>query len=286
MATQDVRLTRAALRLQPDVEVIPGRKLRQRHHEVAPSQANQPLNAPLVIALARSAVAVLDHVVRQKPAEQPRSTARAIRLDARHKAFVIVIQTRQWHPTEKCKGVNVAIDPGLRRRRRIGPNVARIAVRQVKGKEVDLLLHPADHRQRFTEIRLGVTGRVVQRHKHLTATTLLLAHVVLHDRVATGEPVLDAQPIEHPLGRVTLLARTANIFGQPLIDDLTEPVQLRPTDRRRPPIPGRNRKPHDLPHAVARYPKVTCRLSPAHAITARKANLPIQFHGENAPALP
>ena len=88
------------------------------------------------------------------------------------------------------------------------------------------------------------------------------------------------------LGRVTLLARTANIFGQPLIDDLTEPVQLRPTDRRRPPIPGRNRKPHDLPHAVARYPKVTCRLSPAHAITARKANLPIQFHGENAPALP
>jgi hypothetical protein len=31
---------------------------------------------------------------------------------------------------------------------------------------------------------------------------------------------------------------------------------------------------------------VTCRLSPAHAITARKANLPIQFHGENAPALP
>ena len=115
------------------------------------------------------------------------------------------------------------------------------------------------------------------------ATALLLAHVVLHDRVATGEPVLVAQTIKQPLGCVTMLARTANIFDQPLIDDLTEPVQLRPADWRRPPIPGRNRKPHDLPHAVARDPKLTRRLSPAHAITARKADLPIQLHGENAP---
>ena len=103
-------------------------------------------------------------------------------------------------------------------------------MRQVEGEEVRFLLDPADHHQRFAEIGLGVAGRVVQRHEHLPPAAALLAHVILHDGVAAGEPVLVPQPLENPLGRVTLLAALADIVPQPLVDDLGEPVQLRPLD--------------------------------------------------------
>jgi hypothetical protein len=66
---------------------------------------------------------------------------------------------------------------------------------------------------------------------------LLFANVILDDGVAAGEPVLVPQPIKNPLGRVTLLAVLASVIAQPLVDDLDKPVQLRPLDRRRPPIP-------------------------------------------------
>jgi len=100
-------------------------------------------------------------------------------------------------------------------------------MRQVECEEVGFLLDPADHRQGFAKISLGVARRVVQRDKHLPLTALLLAHVILDDGVAAGEPVLVPQPIKNPLGRVTLLAVLADIVAQPLLDDLGEPVQLR-----------------------------------------------------------
>ena len=56
----------------------------------------------------------------------------------------------------------------------------------------------------------------------------MLADVVLHDGVAADNPGLVAQPLEHPLGGVALLSVLAEIIPQPLLDDLGEPVQLRP----------------------------------------------------------
>src|SRR2546421_2791309 len=70
MAPQDVRVTLAALLLEPSVEVVPRRKTRQWHHEVAPSPADQTLDAALVVAFTRTAVAVLDQAMRQEPAEE------------------------------------------------------------------------------------------------------------------------------------------------------------------------------------------------------------------------
>ena len=64
------------------------------------------------------------------------------------------------------------------------------------------------------------------------------------------------------------------------------PVQLRTLDRRRPPIPRRHRKAHHLLHAIARNPKMTCRLARTHPVPHGETDLQIQFHGENAPALP
>ena len=149
-----------------------------------------------------------------------------------------------------------------------------------------LLLIPADHHFGFAKIRLRVARGVVQRHEHLTTTPLLLANVILHDRVAAREPVLVTQPIEYPLRRVALLTRLANIIHQPLLDDRRIPVQLRSLDRCRPPITRRNRKTQHLPHALARNPKMTRQRMPAHAVPVPETDLPIQFHGENTPALP
>ena len=79
---------------------------------------------------------------------------------------------------------------------------------------------------------------------------------------------------------------TLMILEQPPVDDLGETIQLRPPDRRCSPIPRRNRKAHDLLHAVARNPKITRRSPLAHAVSTGKTHLPIQIHGENTPALP
>ena len=105
--------------------------------------------------------------MRQEPAEQAGALAGAIRQDARHQASVVVVEHRLRHPAEESKSMNVAIHPSLGRCRWIGPNVTRIAMRQVEREEVGFLLDPADHHQGFAEISLGVARGVVQRDKHL-----------------------------------------------------------------------------------------------------------------------
>jgi hypothetical protein len=106
--------------------------------------------------------------------------------------------------------VNVAVDPSLGRCRWIGPNVTRIAMRQVEREKVGFLLDPANHHQGFAKISLGVARCVVQRDKHLPPAALLLAHVILDDGVAAGEPVLVPQPIKNPLDEI-LATRTKAI---------------------------------------------------------------------------
>src|SRR5690606_3556291 len=100
------------------------------------------------------------------------------------------------------------------------------------------------------------------------------------------EPVLVPEPLEHPLRGVALLGALPEIVPQPLLDDLGEPVQLRPPDLGSAPIPRRDREAQHLPYAVARDPELPGRLTLAHAFSTSQANLPIQIHRENAPALP
>ena len=65
--TQDIGLTLAALLCQPDIQGIPCRKAGNGHHEVASRKTDQALDSPLVAALARAAVAVVNEGVRQEP---------------------------------------------------------------------------------------------------------------------------------------------------------------------------------------------------------------------------
>ena len=101
----------------------------------------------------------------------------------------------------------MAVEEGLDPLRRVGLDEAGIRVRQIKTEEVDLLPDTPDHRHRLTKVCLGVPGRMSKRHEDLLAAGMLLAQIVLHDRVAARKAVLDPQPLKDPLGRMPLLGR-------------------------------------------------------------------------------
>ena len=94
-----------------------------------------------------------------------------------------------------------------------------------------LLLNATDHHDCFTEIGLGMAGRMIERYEHLAIPPTVFPHIVLDDGVTTLEAMLIAQSLEDPLGRMPLFARSLPIFRQPLIDDPGEPIQLGPPDR-------------------------------------------------------
>ncbi len=127
--------------------------------------------------------------------------------------------------------MDVAIDPRLSHRSGIGSHIAGVAMRQVEHKETGFLLDTADHHHRLAEVRLCMAGRMRQRHEHLLAALLSLAHVILDDRVAAGEPAFGTQPVEHSLGRMALLARNRQVLIQPMIDGRNKCIQLRTSDR-------------------------------------------------------
>ena len=133
--------------------------------------------------------------MRQHCAEPLGSLPGAVRQDPRHQAAVIVIQDRQGNRSKESKGMHMPIQPGLGGRCRIGPDKTRIAVRQIEGEEVRLLLNAANHDKRFTKIRLRMPGRVAERHEHLLAGALPGPDVVFDNRVTTIKPALVTQPL-------------------------------------------------------------------------------------------
>ena len=190
--------------------------------------------------------------MREKSAEQPCAPARPVALNARHQTPVVVVHNRQRDRAEERERVHVPVDPRLGRRRSVRPNVRRIALRQVKGEEMHLLLDPGDDRPRFAEISLRVPWRMRQRHEHLPAMAAMLTNVVLHDRVPTGESVLVTKTLEDALRRVPLLPiAVATIVLKPLLDQPGKLVELRSAHRRCASVAWRHRKLKHLPHALA-----------------------------------
>ncbi|KNX42317.1 hypothetical protein ROTO_02030 [Roseovarius tolerans] len=177
--------------------------------------------------------------MRLQGTEQRGALARPVGQDLRDQATIVVIKDGVRDAAEEGKGVDVAIHPRLRRRRGIGPHKAGVAVRQIQDEEMGLLLDAIDDHHGFAEIRLGIPGRVGERHEHLTSTPLAVPDIVLDDRVAAGETVLLAQPVIYPLGGMALLAVGLTIPVQPRVDNLGEPVQLRALDRLLAPVTGR-----------------------------------------------
>jgi len=231
LAAQPVALAFAALLLQKGVERIPCRKLRDRHHEVAPGVAHKALDIPFVIALSGTAISIADQVVGQEAAEQRRPLAGAVGQDLGNKAAIVVIDDRLRHAPEEGECMDVTVHPGLGHRRRIGPNIAAITMRKIQHEEAGLLLYTTDHHHRLAEIGLRVARRMGKWHEHFLPALIPLAHVVLDDRVAAGEPALVAQAVKYPPGGMALLARHLQVLVEPMLDRRNKRIQLRAPDR-------------------------------------------------------
>ena len=95
-----------------------------------------------------------------QPAERPRILPRAIRQDARHQTLVVVVKNRLGNAAEKNKGSVVPVQPGLRRRRRVGRNEAGIAVGKCHDEKMRPILDAGDDRIRLAKVRLSMARRM------------------------------------------------------------------------------------------------------------------------------
>ena len=99
-----------------------------------------------------------------------------------------------------------------------------------------LLLHPADDHQGLAKVALGVPRGMGQRHEHLLRPPPMFPHVVLHDGVLAGEPVLVPQPLKDALGGVALLPGNPEVVFQYPVDDAGKGLQLGTAGRVLPPV--------------------------------------------------
>lgn len=139
-------------------------------------------------------------------------------------------------------------------------------------EEVGLLLNASDPDQGLAEVGLCLARRMRQRHEHLLAPPFTFPDVVLDDRIAAGEAAFLAKPVEHPLGRMPLLARHGPVRLQPALDDRKERIELRTPDLRLTPVTRRNRKRHHLPNRVPRHVEHPRRFPLAHALRTSLTN--------------
>ena len=286
VTAQPIAETAAAIRQQLLVQRGKAGGMGHRHQEVPPDQPDQPLHLALVVALARPAEPIGEQVMRLQFAEHARPLPRPVPQDPGHRQLGVVIQDRRRHPAEERERRNVPGAERLRRLRRIGLHEAGVAVRQVHGEEVDLPLHPADHRQRLAKVRLRMPRIMPQRHEHLPLPLPPRQHVVLHDRQPAAITVLVAQTLEDPLRGVPLLRRPALILFQDLVDDPHERIQLRTRRRPAAPVSRRHRERQHLRYRPRVDAKPTRRLAPADPLDLnRVANPRIQLHALHPPAL-
>jgi hypothetical protein len=90
MSPQASRQALAATLLEPGVESLEALETWQRHHEVAPSVADETLDFTLVIALARPAKAVLKKIMGLQLAEHLGALACAVAQDPGHRQGGVV----------------------------------------------------------------------------------------------------------------------------------------------------------------------------------------------------
>src|SRR5207253_376986 len=129
----------------------------------------------------------------------------AIAEDACNRQLGVVVEDRPRYSAKELEADIVTFTEGLGALRRIGLHQASIAVRQIHREEVDLALLTRDHRERFAEVDLCVSGIVAQWHEHLAQPLAALVHVAPYDRDPAAVPVLIAEPLEDPLSGVVLL---------------------------------------------------------------------------------
>ena len=84
-----------------------------------------------------------------------------------HGDLGVVIKDGLRNAAKEAERPNMAVAEGFRRLGGVADHEAGVRVRQVKSEEVDLALHAADDADSFAKVDLGMSRRMLQRHKHL-----------------------------------------------------------------------------------------------------------------------
>ena len=187
--------------------------------------------------------------------EHPGPLAPAVAQNPRHRQGRVVVEDAAWHAAEVPKRCVVPLAKRFRRLGRESFYESVIAMRQIDHQVVRLALYAVNDHQSFTEVGLGIARRMHQRHEHLLPAELLVANIVLDDRVTAGEIVLVAQAVEDAFCGVALFLRTFLIVDEDLIDDSGEGIQLRPLRWLAPPIARRSGVAQHLAHRPSRQAK-------------------------------
>src|SRR5665811_213551 len=194
----------------------------------------------------------------------------------------IIVEDRQRHAAEELERRYVPVEEGLRRLRWIGLHETSVRLRQIHAKEMKLLAYPANHAYRFAEIYLRMARRMRQRHEGLSSARPLDPHMILDDGVAAREPMLVAQPLKNPLGRMTLLHRRCPVGLEDRLDHRNQRPQLRLRRRSLPHITRRHREPAHLRDRLPAQPKNSSRFPPALAIIENKLpNRRVNLHDKH-----
>ena len=156
------------------------------------------------------------------------SAAASRRQESSHGDLGVVIEDGLRNAVKEAERSNVAVAEGFRRLGGVADHEAGVRVRQVKSEEVDLALHTADDANGFAKVDLGMSRRMLQRHKHLLSLETRAGHVILHNREPAREAVLIPKPLEDPLRRVLLLLRARLVVQENAVDHRNERIKLRP----------------------------------------------------------
>ncbi len=252
--------------------------------KLAPRILHQPLDLPLVVALARAAEPILEQIMADQFGERPGALPLAVAADLRHRDLEVVVEDRQRHAAEEartpttCPSRNASVVSA-----RIGLHEAGVRLRQVQAEEMDLLPHAADHPHRLAEIHLRMARRVRQRHERLPPTRPARAEHSpsppcsrRHTRVRRAAARISASPCDAaspaPLRSASRIASITGISGP----------SFGFTAGLRPYVAGRQREPAHLRHRLAAQTKHPSRLAPAVAIAENKpTNRCIDLHGKH-----
>src|SRR5258708_33742644 len=112
----------------------------------------------------------------------------------------------------------VAAAGGFGRLGGIADQEAGVRVRPVKSEEVDLALQAADDADGFAKVDLGMSRRMLQRHKHLLSPLTPAGDVILHNREAAREAVFVPKTLEDPLRRMLWFPRAPLAVAENLAD--------------------------------------------------------------------
>jgi hypothetical protein len=229
---------------------------------VAPERAHFPLDATLLVPLARRAELGGEAVVRPEGDEPRRLLPPEAPQDLLHRRREVVVPQPAVDPAQEAEGVLVRLQKGLLRRPQVRP-VERGATGHAPEREHlqrQLLAVHLRHCLIPVDLRLLAPG-VLLRDAQLWASAqsqapLCLAHVAAHRRLRNGmRGLFLSHPHPDAVRRMPLLAGRPPICFQDVVDERRDRRRPRPQAR-----PGRVRLRYRtvecLPHEPPMHPKL------------------------------